>query len=124
VLLQEHAAKLGQPVGRIVESAKDLLTLDDRQRDSDAISVESGSQTGRRRLIDEVSERLDELGGHRDACDDENHVGRIALRNVRASLALLARNGWLEVEQDVGEIRIRLGKHAKELRSPEQRRTG
>jgi len=43
---------------------------------------------------------------------------------VRASLAALARNGWLHVEQNVGEIRIRLGKNAKELRSPEQRRSG
>jgi hypothetical protein len=43
---------------------------------------------------------------------------------VRASLAALARNGFLEVEQTVGEIRIRLGKNAKELRSPEQRKGG
>jgi len=43
---------------------------------------------------------------------------------VRASLAALARNGWLQVEQNVGETRIRLGKNAKELRSPEQRKRG
>jgi hypothetical protein len=43
---------------------------------------------------------------------------------VRASLVALARNNWLEVEQTVAEIRIRLGKNAKELRSPEQRKGG
>jgi hypothetical protein len=43
---------------------------------------------------------------------------------VWASLATLTRNGWLEVEQSVDEIRIRLGKNAKELRSPEERRGG
>jgi hypothetical protein len=37
---------------------------------------------------------------------------------VWGSLATLIRNGWLEVEQTVDEISIRLGKHAKELRSP------
>ena len=44
--------------------------------------------------------------------------------NVQASLVVLARNGWLELERSAGEIRIRLGRRAKELRSPEQRRTG
>jgi hypothetical protein len=43
---------------------------------------------------------------------------------VRASLATLTRNGWLEVEQSVDEIRIRLGERAKKLRSPEQRKEG
>jgi hypothetical protein len=43
---------------------------------------------------------------------------------VNASLVALARNNWLEVEQTVSEIRIQLGKNAKELRSPEQRRSG
>jgi hypothetical protein len=41
---------------------------------------------------------------------------------VRASLATLHRNQWLVVEQSVDEIRIRLGAHAKELRSPEERK--
>jgi hypothetical protein len=44
--------------------------------------------------------------------------------NVQGSLVTLARNGWLEVEHTVGEIRIRLGRRAKELRSQEERRTG
>jgi hypothetical protein len=43
---------------------------------------------------------------------------------VRASLVALARNNWLEVEQTVSEIRIRLGKNAKELRSPAERKEG
>lgn len=43
---------------------------------------------------------------------------------VRASLAALARNGFLEVEQNVGEIRIRLGERAKKLRSPAERKGG
>jgi hypothetical protein len=43
---------------------------------------------------------------------------------VSASLVALARNNWLEVEQTVSEIRIRLGKNAKELRTPEQRKEG
>jgi hypothetical protein len=43
---------------------------------------------------------------------------------VWGSLATLARNGWLEVEQSMNEIRIRLSKNATELRSPEERRTG
>jgi hypothetical protein len=42
---------------------------------------------------------------------------------VWGSPATLHRNGWLVVEQGVGEVRIRLGKHAKELRSPEERRS-
>jgi hypothetical protein len=44
--------------------------------------------------------------------------------NVSASLVVLARNGWLELERSGGEIRIRLGRRAKELRSPEQRKEG
>jgi hypothetical protein len=43
--------------------------------------------------------------------------------NVQASLVVLARNGWLELERGAGEIRIRLGRRAKELRSPEERRS-
>jgi hypothetical protein len=43
---------------------------------------------------------------------------------VRPALATLHRNGWLEVEQSVTETRIRLGKNARELRSPEQRKDG
>jgi len=43
---------------------------------------------------------------------------------VRSSLAALHRNGWLVVEQSVGEIRIRLGKNAKEVRSPAERKGG
>jgi hypothetical protein len=42
--------------------------------------------------------------------------------NVQASLVVLARNGWLELERSAGEIRIRLGRRAKELRSPGERR--
>jgi hypothetical protein len=44
--------------------------------------------------------------------------------NVQAGLVTLARNGWLELERSAGEIRVRLGRRAKELRSPEERRTG
>jgi hypothetical protein len=51
------------------------------------------------------------------------HDGNGGVR-VWGSLATLTRNGWLEVEQSVDEVRIRLGKNAKELRSPEERRTG
>jgi len=43
--------------------------------------------------------------------------------NVQASLVTLARNGWLELERGAGEIRIRLGRRAKELRSPEERKS-
>jgi hypothetical protein len=42
---------------------------------------------------------------------------------VSASLVALARN-WLELEQTVSEIRIRLGKNAKELRSLAERKGG
>jgi hypothetical protein len=44
--------------------------------------------------------------------------------NVQAGLVTLARNGWLELERSAGEIRVRLGRRAKELKSPEERRTG
>jgi hypothetical protein len=44
--------------------------------------------------------------------------------NVQAGLVTLARNGWLELERSAGEIRVRLGRRAKKLRSPEERRTG
>jgi hypothetical protein len=44
--------------------------------------------------------------------------------NVQGSLVTLARNGWLELERSGGEIRIRLGRRAKELRSPEERKGG
>jgi hypothetical protein len=44
--------------------------------------------------------------------------------NVSASLVVLARNGWLEIERSGGEIRTRLGRRAKELRSPEERKGG
>ena len=43
--------------------------------------------------------------------------------NVQASLVTLARNGWLELERSTGEIRIRLGRRAKEMRSPEERKS-
>jgi hypothetical protein len=43
---------------------------------------------------------------------------------VLAGLAALARNNWLEVEQTVSEIRIRLGERAKKLRSPAERKEG
>jgi hypothetical protein len=43
--------------------------------------------------------------------------------HVEASLVVLARNGWLELERGAGEIRIRLGRRAKELRSPEERKS-
>ena len=42
---------------------------------------------------------------------------------MQGSLVTLARNGWLEIEHCVGEIRIRPGKNAKKLRSPEEWRT-
>jgi hypothetical protein len=38
--------------------------------------------------------------------DGSGHV------RVKAALAVLARNKWLEVEQTVGELRIRLGERA------------
>jgi hypothetical protein len=34
---------------------------------------------------------------------------------VRSALATLARNMWVEVEQTVGELRIRQGERAKKL---------
>jgi hypothetical protein len=34
---------------------------------------------------------------------------------VRQALAVLARNKWFEVEQTVGELRVRLGERAKKL---------
>jgi hypothetical protein len=43
--------------------------------------------------------------------------------NVQASLVTLARNGWLEVERRADEIRIRLGRRAKDSRSPEERKS-
>ena len=43
---------------------------------------------------------------------------------MRSSLVALHRDGWLVVEQSVGEIRIRLGKNAKALRSPTERKGG
>jgi hypothetical protein len=51
------------------------------------------------------------------------HDGNGGVR-VWGSLVTLARNGWFEVAQTVGETRVRLGKRAKELRSPEERRGG
>jgi hypothetical protein len=49
------------------------------------------------------------------------HDGAGGVR-VRASVVALHRNQWLVVEQTVSEIRIHLGAHAKELRSPEERK--
>ena len=34
---------------------------------------------------------------------------------VREALRVLARNKWIEVEQTVGELRIRLGERARQL---------
>jgi hypothetical protein len=43
---------------------------------------------------------------------------------VGASLVTLRRNQWLVVEQTVSDIRIRLGKNAKALRTPDERKGG
>jgi hypothetical protein len=37
---------------------------------------------------------------------------------VRSALATLTRNQWIEVEQTVGELRIRLGERARKLDEP------
>jgi hypothetical protein len=34
---------------------------------------------------------------------------------VRPALASLARNKWIEVEQTVGDLRIRVGRRARKL---------
>jgi hypothetical protein len=80
VLSEEHATELGQPAGRFVEGAKDLLAFPERECDSDAIRVESTPQRGRCRLTDEVGECVDEFGRKGDASDDEQ------LRLDRAAL--------------------------------------
>jgi hypothetical protein len=77
VLLEKHAAKLAQTARTILEPTQDLLTLSDRQGDSDAISIESRSQSRRRGLIDKIGQRTDELGREGDAGDDEHDVERI-----------------------------------------------
>jgi hypothetical protein len=41
--------------------------------------------------------------------DGSGHV------RVRAALAVLRRNKWVEVEQTVGELRIKLGERALKL---------
>jgi hypothetical protein len=40
------------------------------------------------------------------------HIRQRALR-VRSTLATLARNKWVEIDQTVGELRIRLGERGK-----------
>jgi hypothetical protein len=80
VLSEEHASQLGQPAGRVVEGAKDLLAFPERECDSDAIRVEGSPQRGRCRLIDEVGECVDEFGRKGNASDDEQ------LRLDRAAL--------------------------------------
>ena len=44
--------------------------------------------------------------------DGSGHV------RVRAALAVLRRNKWIEVEQTVGQLRIRLGERARRLNEP------
>ena len=77
MFLEKHAAKLAQPVRTVLEPTQDLLTLSDRQGDSDAVSIESRSQSRRGGLIDTIGERPDELGREWDAGDDEHDVERI-----------------------------------------------
>ena len=44
--------------------------------------------------------------------DGSGHV------RVKSALAVLQRNKWVEVEQTVGELRIRLGERARKLDAP------
>ena len=49
------------------------------------------------------------IAGSAIETDKSGHV------RVREALRVLQRNKWVEVEQTVGELRIRLGERAKKL---------
>jgi hypothetical protein len=102
VLSEQNSAELGEPAGRILQAAQELLTLAGRQCDSDAIRVKRRSQRRCRRLLHEVSERVNEVGRKRNACHDEHEVD---LRgSVPQSALVLGKEHAPKLSQSVGRI--------------------
>jgi hypothetical protein len=67
LLAQEHAAKLRQPVGRIVEGAEDPLPVLDRQGEDHRLPLKRALQKGRGRLVDQTGERANGVVRNADA---------------------------------------------------------
>jgi hypothetical protein len=67
VLAEQHAAKLLEPGGRIVERAEDALPVIDSQCDDGDIPVQGEFEHACGRFVDERCELADEFGSNEEA---------------------------------------------------------
>ena len=56
LLFEQHAAQLGEGVGRIIERAEDALPVLDRQGDDQHVRLERTLEEARGRLVDQACE--------------------------------------------------------------------
>jgi hypothetical protein len=74
VLAKQHASKLHETGGRIVERAEDALPVVDRQCDDGDLPVQRVPEQAGRRFVDKVCKLADELGS--DEKPSEHHRGQ------------------------------------------------
>jgi hypothetical protein len=91
VLAHEHATKLGESVGQILERPENALPVFGRQGDDRRLPIKRGVQEGRRRLVDKVREHLHEFVADGDAGELHRRDG---IR--RLLLVAFAREGAVE----------------------------
>jgi hypothetical protein len=87
MLAQEHAAKLREAGGRVIEGTEDAFPVLDRQRKDQNLGIESTLEHGRGGLVDELRQLADEVGADRNP--RRGPANEFAVGSAKTSVAII-----------------------------------